>query len=523
MATDPTLPETDETPAGNDDPASAPPEGQTASIATPASDTAAEEPATSPTSPEAPSDAPTGPPPTDTSISDSLPPVPSPDEMHQENSNTLDDMAKGHIHPKTMEDLMGFNDPKKGTLAKIGTFFSLIVGSAGAGLAKQPNMLMEAMKAELDRDLHAQIQDKSNDQNWYKLHLQQEMQNYQRPLMAAQVALAKAQASKVPAEIKQMEANKKAIEAEVAYKATLTTKNNIINSAIIAAQKIVDGVPPAAQPAVQGVLNNVVAPAAAAQIDQNIQEGAAALGAHRAATFPPPPPDVDLNKIQAAVRLGTLSEGAVGLSPALIGTADAEAKRVQQTRATAKMYDNAFKSLNTAGAGQGLQLVADAVNTLGPLATTVAEAVTAGKAPGSAVLIDILGRGATEATKRAAEAVVRYQQWREAQIGTLTPMLKEIGAGNDTDATSRADAAFPAIYDLGDEKTRKAKYDNTMTWLKNRENTTVIDTIPGAKRPFPNYQYVPMEKEKASSKKSQPKGESESEKADFSKMGEFGS
>lgn len=76
------------------------------------------------------------------------------------------DLDNGHIKPKTYHDL--FND--KGTLGKIGTIFGLLVGGMGAGLSHQPNMLMEMMNKEIERDLDAQKQSSANKQNFLKIN-----------------------------------------------------------------------------------------------------------------------------------------------------------------------------------------------------------------------------------------------------------------------------------------------------------------------------------------------------------------
>lgn len=81
------------------------------------------------------------------------------------------DLANGHITPKTYSDL--FHD--KGILGKIGTIFGLMISGAGSGLAGQPNALLGLMDKEIERDLEAQKQSKSNAQNYLKILQQQKL------------------------------------------------------------------------------------------------------------------------------------------------------------------------------------------------------------------------------------------------------------------------------------------------------------------------------------------------------------
>ena len=61
---------------------------------------------------------------------------------------------------------------KKDTLGKIGTMFGLLIGGAGAGLAHQPNMLMEMMNNQIKNDLQAQEQSSLNKQSFLKINQQ---------------------------------------------------------------------------------------------------------------------------------------------------------------------------------------------------------------------------------------------------------------------------------------------------------------------------------------------------------------
>ena len=81
-------------------------------------------------------------------LSGQKPAAPQPvdaNELKRESDAWAQDLANGHIEPKTYHDLYA----KKDTLGKIGTLFGLLVSGAGAGLSHQPNAVMELMNKEI--------------------------------------------------------------------------------------------------------------------------------------------------------------------------------------------------------------------------------------------------------------------------------------------------------------------------------------------------------------------------------------
>jgi hypothetical protein len=113
------------------------------------------------------------------------------DNIMDENRAWSQDLSEGKIEPKTYKDLF---DNGKGTLGKIGTLFGLMLSGAGSGLAHQPNMLMEMMNKELDRDLKAQETSSSNRQNYIKMAQQHELNKASILATQAGVRLTDAQA-----------------------------------------------------------------------------------------------------------------------------------------------------------------------------------------------------------------------------------------------------------------------------------------------------------------------------------------
>jgi len=245
------------------------------------------------------------------------PDLPAKVEQHlnQQSEMFANELAAGHIHPKTISDLYGSKD----TLGKIGMIFGLMVSGAGSGLAHQTNAALDLINKELDRDLEAQKASNTNAQNWYTQSLKHDMDVayrdkmiFDKTLTSAQARLADANAdleraniSRVPADIAVAQAARDKIVAEIdaIYAATdfQNFKNNyagVANSAkargTIGAgqylQNIINKMPQGAErDKAQGVFETILAPAIAAEVaDKNAQSGAAA-GAAAAASRKAPP------------------------------------------------------------------------------------------------------------------------------------------------------------------------------------------------------------------------------------------
>lgn len=112
-------------------------------------------------------------------------------EFAQEDAKFDQDLKNGHITPKTMSDLFA----RKSTLGKIGTIFGLLVGGAGAGLAHQSPALLGLMQNELNNDLEAQKQSKSNAQNLLRMNQAQQAQEANIKLQGQQGQLTAEQAN----------------------------------------------------------------------------------------------------------------------------------------------------------------------------------------------------------------------------------------------------------------------------------------------------------------------------------------
>ena len=245
------------------------------------------------------------------------PDLPAKVEQHlnQQSEMFANELAAGHIHPKTISDLYGSKD----TLGKIGMIFGLMVSGAGSGLAHQTNAALDLINKELDRDLEAQKASNTNAQNWYTQSLKHDMDVayrdkmiFDKTLTSAQARLADANAdleraniSRVPADIAVAQANRDKIVAEIdaIYAATdfQNFKNNYVGVANSAKargtigagqylQNIINKMPQGAErDRAQDVLETVLAPAIAAEVaDKNAQTGAAAGAAAAEARKAPP-------------------------------------------------------------------------------------------------------------------------------------------------------------------------------------------------------------------------------------------
>ena len=74
------------------------------------------------------------------------------------------DLFSGKIKPESYEDTLG-----KSSIGKIGTLFGLLLSGAGSGLAHQPNMVMEMMNNEIERNMKAQQETASNQNNFFNM------------------------------------------------------------------------------------------------------------------------------------------------------------------------------------------------------------------------------------------------------------------------------------------------------------------------------------------------------------------
>lgn len=392
-----------------------------------------------------------------------VPPLPAPnskEDLDQQAAHLQQDFNNGHITPKTYQGLYANKD----TMGKIGTFFGLLMSGAGSGLTGQPNALLEMMNKEIDRDLEAQKASQTAAHNWLSLAQQHELQKAQvqkmgteQQLIQAQIAkmpaetreaearakLHEVEATKAPAQIKEMEARAQQSRAESGLIAMNTAKTGMMLSMVKEMQNTVDKMPEGPQKQ-QGlaVLNNTVAPAVQAKIEQDNAKTAGVVQISNAAKEAQQreaiknDSGINIDRFNNLVKTGRAEEGLLGftgkgLSSSEAAKATEEAKKVQENRSIAKIYSDSFKKLDTLSAGK-----------LTPA-------------------------------------------MRAAEINALGAQVARATAGRYSapEAAAQASGMFP---DVGDKKsTREEKYRKAMDYFQSEESgTTTLDRFK-LKTPFP--------------------------------------
>ncbi len=193
--------------------------------------------------------------------------------VQQHTAGTLDESGKfaqdvnvGHITPKTYSDF--YND--KSTLGKIGSIFGLLLSGAGSGLAHQPNMALQMMDKEIDRDLEAQTKSAANAQNYLRL-------NQENELRKAQIKETQQRAGLTGAQTQETSASARIKEAQLQAFANAQIQPRIVATHYLQSQ--VDKLPPGPQKA-QGQQIVTGLKAAVAQRSHQIAQQAAEASAN---------------------------------------------------------------------------------------------------------------------------------------------------------------------------------------------------------------------------------------------------
>lgn len=120
--------------------------------------------------------------------------------LNQQNAQLYKDFSSGKIQPKTLSSIWSTKDDgtPRGTLSKIGMFFSMLASGMGSGLTHQPNQLLAAMQKQIDNDLQAQQNTKTNQLNAWNMANQHAQTLSTINLQTLQGKLAQAQAQNQP-------------------------------------------------------------------------------------------------------------------------------------------------------------------------------------------------------------------------------------------------------------------------------------------------------------------------------------
>jgi hypothetical protein len=361
-------------------------------------------------------------------------------EYDAHDAQLQNDLATNRIQPKTMHDL--FAD--KGVLGKIGTLFGLLIGGAGAGLTHGPNVVLEMMNKEIDRDLQAQKDEAGKKQTFLSTNYQHELQVAQAKHMAYENLLAASQVEMMPTEVALKKAQIEALPGQTALNyahanalnaqnAGLAEFNRAKNAALITAMNDLQG-KFGKDPASQGPLA-LVGDAINGQIKDNNAKAAAAQQINTAKQQTNNTQPVDMKNLQKMINVGKFAPEMPGaIPPADVPAITKEVAETQENRNFAKIFDDSWKKLDK-------MYLAGAIN------------------------------------KNA----------RAAQVATLGAAIARSTTGryNTQEAIAQADGMFPSATDWGGA--RKEKYRKAMQFFEGNEAATPTLDRYGLKNPFPHY------------------------------------
>lgn len=421
-------------------------------------------------------------------------------EGAQHNEIVARDLSPGNINPVTYHGLF----EKKDTLGKIGTLFGLMVAGAGAGLTHGPNVLLQMMDKELERDLEAQKARQENKRHWYSLALERERN---LPENAARWAQAAEAASKADF------ANWSNKEAGIDNMSATEAVRNAQRMAILhKMQNQINMMPPGPdRDRQQAALDQQAFPyfmqqAQASKVltDKKIALAKAMNPVPAGKSNPPPKGEAEpgkrydpynKNKFSAMVRNGRFApNGRNSINPQDLPAAESEIKALEVNRnnfADADAAFNALASMKNAGQSPGTKFV----GALGSAAGTAVGSLAGplGAVAGSA-LSGIAARGAGETLEHW------FQRNREIQLGALKTRLSHDVPADQLDNV--VNSFLPAWNDT--PESMASAHDQLMRHFTG----TSAEAAPTLKRygiynPPPNYAFKAPKKE--GEKKAEPR------------------
>lgn len=366
-------------------------------------------------------------------------------EKTAQNANFYQDVTAGHIPPKTYHDLY----ENKSTLGKIGTLFGLMVSGAGSGLTHQPNVLMEMMNKELERDLEAQKTSKQNKQNWYRMAMEHE-----RMLPEVAEKIAHARGAEEDAKTKAWLNIRKGITDQSAGTSALNYSSAASLGYI---QNMIDMMPPGEKKdSWQATLDNQLLTgflAKATKRNLDTEEGKAVVEAMNpppVTSMPPPPTKgaAEPGKRYAAYNQGALAKGAEkgrllgadagqvkgAIPPSAVPELEKEAQALQAHRNTyADAVDAFYKLDKMPQAGQS---------------------VGVGIASGAGDLVTGLIHGGSSVGHAGEGIKSKFELARTTQMQALIGKLTKVGMPAD-EARAMVEAWMPSAYDKPAERQEK--------------------------------------------------------------------
>lgn len=259
--------------------------------------------------------------------------------LKQQDGQFANDLTNGHIHPTSIQDLYA----NKGLSGKLGTLFGLLVSGMGSGLSHQSNAVMDMMNKQIQNDIDAQKQSKSNALTLIGLNQQHQLQESEKARNFAQANLTENQSNVVADSLAHMQMNRSEfhrlskIVDQMASSAAADPTNMAKQQQLQKAQQAL------------GMIGQGID----AQ-NANIADRAAAVSALLGARAEPQAGandgGVDLKKLNDLNTLGKINSP-IGLNGQESAEANKEASLIQDNRAVAKMFTNSFQKLNSLDAG----------------------------------------------------------------------------------------------------------------------------------------------------------------------------
>ena len=345
------------------------------------------------------------------------------------------DLRNGHIEPKTMQGLL-FDG--KDDWGKLGTLFGLMVAGAGSGLAHQQNSVLTMMQNQINNDLEAQKQSKTNAYNLLNLNQAHQQQQMQQALNASQIPLNEASAKWLGAQknnltqaTTQIQANRLGLHAIMLQAGFKPDPNTGV---MIPPTNLDPNVAKAIGIISQGV----------DQQNGNISDKAAGTTGLINAVNPPQAQGtapgaqgnlgIDDQRLKSLIQVGSLPGGQfAGIPPAEAAQATQNADIVKNNRAALGQYVDSFNKLN--------------------------KSMLAGHLDSNL---------------------------RDTEIGSIIgPIMRASNIGSEGEARSLINGIMPSGDDVDPNIRREKLKKGIDAFAHNEAATSNLDRYPGVKKPFP--------------------------------------
>lgn len=424
-------------------------------------------------------------------------PIKAPQEDMDEHVKFATDIANGLIHPKTYSQLYG----EQNTLGKIGTLFGLMLSGAGSGLTHQPNMVMEMMNKEIDRDFEKQKANKEGARNFLSIQYAHDLQEAQAASQNVHTqneaieGMGKAAGTANFLKGSGYQGTENILPEYIKQAHMSMTPYRAKAKAIVTAADFLDK-KTMNNPQANAMVKNTVIPQATAFAGKLLDEGHAKAGEvlakgqqassqNRGRQFV-----VDEDKLSNAIRLGQstpqgLAHPRGAINPQDVPTIQREKAEIANNRDGAYSWDDSFKKLagaNFAGQAPG---VSAAVTGVGSLLGSLAGP---------------WGAGVGGALAHTAGALTQDSFERERNI-EKEALMNRLGSGLSDEAKQKLiNSVLPTWNDTPESMARAHK--KGVEHFRDLESklSPTLDTysnqIPGLKAPFPGLSFSAKKPEK---------------------------